>query len=154
MPSHKEERFLPYSPEQMFDLVADIDRYPEFLPWCVGARITSREADVVHADLMVGFKMLREKFTSRVTLSRPDRIEVAYLDGPFRYLKNQWMFVEKDGGCVIDFYIDFEFRSRVLRTIMQPLFHEAVRRMVTAFESRARALYGEPAGGAVRANPA
>ena len=154
MPSHKEERFLPYTPEQMFDLVADIDRYPEFLPWCVGARITSREQNVVHADLMVGFKMLREKFTSRVALTRPDRIEVAYLDGPFRYLKNQWMFVARDGGCVIDFYIDFEFRSRVLRKIMQPLFHEAVRRMVAAFETRARTLYGEPETGAVTPNPA
>jgi len=150
MPSHKEERFLPFKPEQLFDLVADIERYPEFLPWCVGARINRREGNVVYADLMVGFKMLREKFTSKVTLMRADRIEVEYLDGPFRYLKNQWLFLPKDDGCVIDFYIDFEFRSRVLRKIMQPLFHEAVRRMVSAFETRARALYGEPEGASAR----
>lgn len=150
MPKHKEERFLPYSPEQIFDLVADVSRYPEFLPWCVGARIVRREGDVLYADLMVGFKMIREKFTSKVTLARPDRIEVEYLNGPFRYLKNQWLFVEKDGGCLIDFYIEFEFHSRILRKVMQPLFHEAVRRMVGAFETRARALYGEPSGASVK----
>lgn len=150
MPDHKEERFLPYSPEQIFDLVADIGRYPEFLPWCVGARIDRREGDVLYADLMVGFKMIREKFTSKVTLARPNRIEVEYLDGPFRYLKNQWLFEEKEGGCLIDFYIDFEFRSRILRKVMQPLFHEAVRRMVTSFESRARALYGAPSGASIK----
>lgn len=150
MPKHKEERFLPYSAEQIFDLVADVGRYPEFLPWCVGARIVRREGDVLYADLIVGFKMIREKFTSKVTLARPGRIEVEYLDGPFRYLKNQWLFVEKDGGCLIDFYIEFEFRSRILRKVMQPLFHEAVRRMVASFESRARALYGEPSGATVK----
>jgi coenzyme Q-binding protein COQ10 len=148
MPSHKEERYLPYSPAQMFDLVADIGRYPEFLPWCVGARIHKREGNVLYADLMVGFKLIRERFTSKVTLAQPDRIEVEYLDGPFRYLKNQWLFREAEGGCRIDFYIEFEFRSRVLRKVMQPLFQEAVRRMVASFESRARALYGEPCGAA------
>jgi len=132
----------------MFDLVADIESYPEFLPWCVGARINRREGAVVYADVMVGFKVVREKFTSRVTLSRPDRIEVEYLDGPFRYLKNRWVFRETEDGCVIDFFIDFEFRSAVLRRLMQPLFHEAVRRMVAAFEARARAIYGPPAGAA------
>jgi coenzyme Q-binding protein COQ10 len=153
MPSHKDERFLPFKPEQLFDLVADIERYPEFLPWCVAARINRREDNVVYADLMVGFKMLREKFTSKVTLVRADRIEVEYLDGPFRYLKNQWLFLPRDDGCVIDFYIDFEFRSRVLRKIMQPVFHEAVRRMVAAFEARARVLYAPSVDGAA-ARPA
>lgn len=144
MPKHKEERFLPYTPEQIFDLVIDIDRYPEFLPWCVGARINRRDGDVLHAEVMVGFKMLRERFSSKVTLTRPGRIDVEYIDGPFRYLRNQWVFEERDGGCLVDFFIDFEFRSRLLRRLMQPLFYEAVRRMVTSFEGRARMLYGEP----------
>lgn len=152
MPSHREERFLPYSSTQMFNLVADVGRYPEFLPWCVGAQIHKREGDTLYADLIVGFKMIRERFTSKVTLARPDRIEVEYLDGPFRYLKNQWLFRDAEGGCRIDFYIDFEFRSRILRKLMQPLFQEAVRRMVASFEARARALYGEPPSEA-RAHP-
>ena len=144
MPSHSEERFLPYPPQKLFDLVADIESYPEFVPWCVGARIFKREGDTVFADLMVGFKMIREKFTSKVTLRRPGEIDVEYLDGPFRYLKNTWIFNEAEGGCRIDFYIEFEFRSRILKKIMQPLFHEAVARMVATFEKRAAVLYGEP----------
>jgi len=144
MPSHAERRFLPYPPEKMFDLVADIERYPEFLPWCVGARILGRDGPVIRADLMVGFKMIRETFTSRVTLSAPERIDVEYEKGPFRHLTNRWAFHAADGGCEIEFYIDFEFRSRLLRTVMEPLFHEAVRRMVSAFEARAAAIYGVP----------
>lgn len=142
MPTHAEKRFLPYSQEQIFSLVADIEKYPEFLPWCVGIRITSRDENIIRADLMVGFKMVREKFTSQVTLSEPDRIDVVYLDGPFRYLNNRWIFTAKDGGCEIDFFIDFEFRSLILSKLMGPLFNEAVRRMVGSFETRAEALYG------------
>lgn len=144
MPKHKEERFLPYTPEQIFDLVIDINRYPDFLPWCVGARVNRRDGDVLHADVMVGFKMLREQFTSKVTVTRPDRIDVEYVDGPFQYLRNQWLFEAREDGCVVDFYIDFEFRSRLLRKLMEPLFYEAVRRMVASFEGRARRLYGRP----------
>lgn len=146
MPTHAEERFLPYPPEKMFELVADVERYPEFLPWCVGCRIIGREGNVIRADLMVGFKMVREKFTSQVTLTRPGRIDVEYQRGPFRYLNNHWKFIPKDGGCVIDFFIDFEFRSRMLQGLIGPLFNEAVRRMVSAFETRAKKLYGEPSG--------
>lgn len=146
MPRHSEEIFLPYSARQMFDLVADVARYPEFLPWCVGARITRREGQVIVADMMIGLRMIRERFTSRVTLTGHERIDVEYKDGPFKYLKNKWIFVSRDDGCVIDFEIDFEIRSRILRTILEPLFSEAVRRMVSAFESRARALYGAPRG--------
>jgi coenzyme Q-binding protein COQ10 len=143
MPTHAEKRVLPYSPEQLFDLVADVERYPEFLPWCVGARIRSREGDAIHADLVIGFKLFRERFTSKVTLNRPDRIDVAYAEGPFRYLNNHWLFAPTpDGGCEIDFYVDFEFRSRLLQRMIGALFNEAVRRMVTAFEARAKALYG------------
>jgi coenzyme Q-binding protein COQ10 len=144
MPQHLENRFLPYTPEQLFDLVADIERYPEFLPWCVGARVFRRQGNVLDADLVIGFKMLRETFTSRVSLDRPATIEVDYQKGPFKHLKNLWEFKADGNGCQIDFYIDFEFRSRVLRRIMGPLFGEAVRRMVAAFESRAAVIYGPP----------
>lgn len=142
MPRHTESRVLPYTPEQMFDLVADIERYPEFLPWCVGLRVRERQDNVVLADLMVGFKMLREKFTSRVSLNRPSRIDVVYIEGPFRHLENHWLFKPHEAGTAVDFFIDFEFRSRMLRIVMEPLFHEAVRRMVSAFETRAAQLYG------------
>ena len=144
MPRHVESRFLPYSPEQMFDLVADIERYPEFLPWCVGMRVRERRDNVILADLMVGFKMIREKFTSQVTLQPPSRIDVIYIEGPFKHLENHWLFKPHDGGSMVEFFIDFEFRSRMLRLVMEPLFHEAVRRMVGAFESRAAKLYGQP----------
>ncbi len=142
MPQHAERRFLPYTPEQLFDLVADIERYPEFLPWCVGARIVRREEDRVLADVIVGFKALRETFTSKVTFDRPSAIDVEYQKGPFRHLENRWEFEPAEGGCTIGFFIDFEFRSRLLKNIMGPLFGEAVRRMVGAFEQRAKSLYG------------
>jgi coenzyme Q-binding protein COQ10 len=145
MPTHAEKRVLPYRPEQMFELVADIERYPEFLPWCVACRIKRREGDVIWGDLMVGFKVFRETFTSRVTLDRPRRIDVAYVNGPFRYLNNHWEFLPgPDGeGTLIDFYIDFEFRSRMLQAVAGAVFNEAVGRMVGAFEKRAHAVYGE-----------
>ncbi|HEY0525468.1 MAG TPA: type II toxin-antitoxin system RatA family toxin [Stellaceae bacterium] len=144
MLSHEEKRVLPYTPEQLFDLVADVERYPEFLPWCLGARIRERRDDIVLADMLIGFKMIREKFTSRVVLQRPGRIDVAYTDGPFKYLKNHWIFEPMPGSaCRIDFYVEFEFRSALLTKVMGVLFGEAVRRMVTAFEARARALYGD-----------
>ena len=155
MPTHAERRQLPYTAEQLFDLVADVERYPEFLPWCLGARIRERQADVIVADLLIGFKMVRERFTSRVVLDRPNRIDVSYTDGPFRYLNNHWTFEpQPDGGCVIDFYVDFEFRSRMLQKIIGVLFNEAVKRMVGAFEGRARQLYGVPSGADAAMKPA
>ncbi|HEY7991914.1 MAG TPA: type II toxin-antitoxin system RatA family toxin [Stellaceae bacterium] len=149
MPKHAERRHLPYRADQLFDLVADVERYPEFLPWCTGARIRERKDNVIVADLLIGFRMVRERFTSRVTLSRPGRIDVAYSEGPFRYLENHWKFEpQSDGSCVIDFYVDFEFRSRMLQALIGALFGEAVRRMVGAFEGRAKQLYGavDPGG--------
>jgi len=147
MPTYAERKILPYRPEQMFDLVADIERYPEFLPWCVGCRVTRREGDVVWGDLIVGFKVFRESFTSRVTLNRPGRIDVSYIDGPFRYLDNHWLFrPESDGrATTIDFYIDFEFHSRALQLVAKAAFNEAVRRMVSAFERRAAEIYAPSA---------
>ena len=150
MITHAEQRLLGYRPEQMFDLVADIERYPEFLPWCIGARIRERNDTLVVADLIIGFKMIRERFTSRVSLDR-DRltIEVTYADGPFKQMTNRWRFEPtEDGRCRIDFYVAFEFRSAMLQKLIGVLFHEAVRRMVGAFETRARKLYGPPHEGA------
>ena len=115
MPTHAEMRVLPYTPQQLYALVADVERYPEFLPWCVGARIRERRPDLIVADLIIGFRMFRERFTSRVSLDPPRRI---------------------------DFFVDFEFKSRLLQRVIEMLFHEAVRRMVAAFEHRAQQLYG------------
>jgi coenzyme Q-binding protein COQ10 len=144
MPTHAEKRKLPYTPEQLFDLVAAVDRYPEFLPWCIASRITKREQNVFYADLVIGFKMVREKFTSRVTALRPDHIHVEYLSGPMRYLSNHWRFLpEADGGCTIDFFVEFEFKNPMIQRLMEVFFNEAVKRMVAAFEARAVALYGK-----------
>ncbi|HZB93393.1 MAG TPA: type II toxin-antitoxin system RatA family toxin [Stellaceae bacterium] len=145
MPTHAEQRRLPYTAEQLFDLVADIERYPEFLPWCLGARVRERTANTITADLLIGFRLVRERFTSRVVLDRPGRIDVSYTEGPFRYLNNHWQFTPEPGGCcLISFYVDFEFRSRMLQKLIEVLFNEAVKRMVGAFEARARQLYGTP----------
>ncbi len=155
MPAHAERRVLPYTAEQMFKLVSEIDRYPEFLPWCIAARHRKREGNVVWSDLIIGFRMFRERFTSRVTLDRPHRIDVEYVDGPLRYLRNHWEFIDlPDGGCEIDFYVEFEFKSKILQKLIGALFHEAVTRMVRAFEARARDLYGEPDGQGAAPKPA
>ncbi|VBB68635.1 Putative oligoketide cyclase/lipid transport protein, similarity with yeast ubiquinone-binding protein YOL008W [invertebrate metagenome] len=143
MPTHAEKRPMPYTPEQMFDMVADIEKYPEFLPWCTAARIRRREKNIIIADLMIGFKMVREKFTSRVELNRPHGINVAYAEGPFRHMDNHWVFQRMDdGGVLIDFYVDFEFHSKMLQKIVGTLFNEAVKLMVSAFQKRAAMLYG------------
>ncbi len=145
MATHAERRALPYTQEQMYALVADVERYPEFLPWCRAARITRRDGDVLYADLVIGFKVFRERFTSKVTLNPPDSVHVEYINGPMRHLNNHWRFEPHDKGCIIDFYVDFEFRSALLQAAIGLLFNEAVRRMVAAFEARARVLYGSPA---------
>ena len=145
MPTYAERRRLPYSAKQLYDLVADVENYPKFLPWCVAARNRRYEGNVLISDLVIGFKMLRERFTSRVTLG-DGRIDVAYVEGPFKYLTNHWIFEQQeDGGTIIDFYVDFEFRSKMLQAIMGALFNEAVKVMVGAFERRARQIYGEKA---------
>lgn len=147
MHRHAETRILPYTPKQLFDLVADIGRYPEFLPWCLAARITGREGDVVWADLVVGKGPFRESFTSKVTLTDgegagPPKIDVEYVKGPMRRMVNHWAFRPADGGTELAFTVEFEFRSGLLDRVMGALFDDIVRRMVGAFERRARALYG------------
>lgn len=144
MPKFADRKVVHYRPEQLFDLVADVGRYPEFLPWCVGAEVRSRSEHELLADLTIGFGPFRESFTSRVGLERPGRILVRYENGPFRYLRNQWLFQSHPHGCLVDFKVDFEFRSRILQAAIGVVFNEAVRRMVTAFLKRARDIYGPP----------
>ena len=142
MPTHSERRFLPYAPDRLYELVAAVEDYPAFLPWCAALRVMDRSDGALRAKMIVRFGALRESFTSEVSLTPKSRIDVRYLDGPFRRLENRWLFSPADGGCDIDFFIDFEFRSPLLRKLVEPLFHKAVRRMVRAFETRARERYG------------
>ena len=150
MTTHAEKRVLPYTADEMYALIADVARYPEFLPWCAAARLRSRKplpdgsGEVMEADLVISFKVYREKFGSRVSLHPEGRtIDVEYLDGPFRYLQNHWAFVPLgDRRCEIDFFVDFEFRSALLQRLIGLVFHEAMLRIVRAFEKRAAQLYG------------
>ena len=143
MPKHTETRHLPYSPEQMFDLVANVSRYGEFLPWVAAVRVRSDTDSEMIADLVVGFKALREKFTSRVEKQRPGRIHVDYIEGPLKYLTNDWTFrPDGAGGSLVDFSVDFAFRSRIFEAIAGQMFDRALRRMIGAFEERAARLYG------------
>ena len=143
MPGIRETRSVPYSAEQMFDLVADVARYPEFLPWVVATRVKSDSDTEMVADMLVGFKALREKFTSRVIKDRPNRIEVIYVDGPMKDLDNIWRFIPRaDGGCDLDFCVDFTFKNMMFEMLAGQYFDRAFRKLVTAFEERAAALYG------------
>ena len=144
MLQHIEQKRLPYTPEQMFDLVADVESYSQFAPWCIASRINRHESDTVfYADLVVGYKMFRERFTSKVILDRPDRIHIEYLKGPLKNLKNNWEFrAAPDGGCIIDFSVEFEFGNVALQALANMFFNEVVKRMVGAFEQRAIELYG------------
>jgi coenzyme Q-binding protein COQ10 len=153
MPTHAEKRILRHRPEEVFQIVADVHRYPEFLPWCVGARVLTREEAKLVADLTIGFKMFRETFRSDVALQRPSLVQVRYLDGPFRYLNNTWKLREIPQGTEVDFFVDFEFRSRLLQTVIGSVFNEATRLMVRAFERRAMQLYGRNSAAAPREAP-
>lgn len=140
---------MPYTPEQMFALVADVERYPEFLPWCVATRIRSRGENTFTADLIAAFAAFREQYTSRVRLDPEGKtIVIEYLDGPFEHLTNRWHFAELDKGCEVDFDIDFRFRSKTLETLISGVFTRAIRKMTTSFEQRAHKLYGAPAASA------
>ncbi len=148
MPRHSEKRTLPFAPEQLFDLVADVKSYPEFLPWVAAVRIRSDSAHEMVADLVVGFRALKETFTSRVRKDRPPEIEIDYLEGPLKYLHNSWRFEpDGDGGTIVDFCVDFAFRSRLFEALAGQMFDRALRRMIGAFEERARALYGDGESG-------
>jgi coenzyme Q-binding protein COQ10 len=146
MPTHAERKVVPYSPEQLFDIVADVGKYPRFLPWCVASRVRNQTKDGLIGDLTIGFGPFRESFTSKVGLDRPRRVTVSYENGPFRYLNNQWEFTPHGTGTEVDFFVDFEFRSRILQAAIGVVFNEAVRRMVNAFLKRAQDVYGPPPG--------
>ncbi|MFV2052754.1 type II toxin-antitoxin system RatA family toxin [Aliiroseovarius sp. YM-037] len=147
MPKHHDSRDLPYTAQQMYDLVADVASYPEFLPWCAAARIRSTERkgerEIMLADLVISFKVFRERFGSRVTLDPAAmRIDTEYLDGPFKYLKSYWTFTDlPDDHCRVEFFVDFEFRNMILQKLIGVVFNEAMHRIVRAFENRANELY-------------
>jgi len=150
MPSHSETRTLPYTADQMYDLVADVAKYPQFIPWISASRVRSvtpeGDHDVMHADLVVGFKMFRERFLSKVTLWQDDRrIDTEYVDGPFKHLISTWRFRDTDAGCEVAFEVDFEFKNRLLQGAAGLFFYEAMQRIVRAFEARAEALHGDGA---------
>lgn len=143
MPAHHEKRILPYTAVQLYALVMDIEKYPEFLPWCVGARINEQSANNLSADVIVGYKMFREVFSSRVHFKKNKEIEVEYLKGPMRHLHNKWSFKElKNGSCEVDFYVDFSLQSRLFEALVDQFFQVVLVRMIDAFEKRAQALYG------------
>ncbi|AMY69763.1 type II toxin-antitoxin system RatA family toxin [Frigidibacter mobilis] len=151
MPTHSETRPLPWTAQQMYDLVADVGRYPEFLPWNSAARIRSRRAgeggsEVLEADLVISFKVFRERFGSRVLLwPEARKIDTEYLDGPFKYMRSTWAFRDRpEGGSEVAFFVDFEFRNPILQRIIGAVFGEAMARIVRAFEKRAADLYGTP----------
>ena len=143
MPRHAEKRCVPYTGEQMFALVADVERYPEFLPWCVGVRIRSREETTFTADLIAAFGVVRERFTSRVMLDHAAMIiTIEYIEGPFEHLTNHWRFNAMENGCEVDFDIDFRFKSRALAVLISGVFTRAVEKMTRSFVARADELYG------------
>lgn len=151
MPHHHERRSLPHNAAQMYDLVADVSRYPEFLPWVGAIRIRKDEEREMLADMIVGFKSLRETFSSRVVKTPKSSIIVDYLDGPMKHLHNAWTFEDVDGGgSIVDFTVDFSFRNRVFEALAGQFFDSALRKMTTAFVDRADALYG--AGGSNNSN--
>ena len=150
MPRHAETRELPYTAAQMYDLVADVESYPKFLPWTAAARVREREDrgdhEVMLADLVISFKVFRENFGSKVVLWPGEhRIETEYLDGPFRHLESEWRFEDlPSGGCRVSFWVDFAFRNLLLGRVIGVVFNEAMQRVVVAFERRAKALYTAP----------
>lgn len=148
MPYHKETRHLPYSPEQMFDLVADVARYGDFLPWVSAIRVRSNSETEMVADMVVGFKGLRETFTSRVNKQRPLSVRVDYVDGPLKHLSNDWHFQpDGKGGVLIEFEVDFAFKNKLFEMLAGQMFDKALRKMIGAFETRAAELYGPSESG-------
>jgi coenzyme Q-binding protein COQ10 len=144
MTQHTEVKTLPYTAEQLYNLVSEVDKYPEFLPWCKSSRITKREGEVFYADLIIGFKMVSEKFTSKVICKNNNHIFIDYLSGPMKYLKNSWDFKDNgDGSCTIEFFVDFKFKNFVFQKLAGVFFDDIFKRMVTAFEMRAEELYGK-----------
>jgi coenzyme Q-binding protein COQ10 len=153
MPSFSTKRRVRHGAAQMFDLVADVEQYPQFVPLCQALRVKDRTpkgegVEVLVADMTVAYKLIRETFTSRVTLDRPNlAILVEYLNGPFSHLENRWTFAsQEEGSCEVGFFLDYEFKSRMLAMLMGAMFDTAFRRFADAFEKRADRLYRRKAG--------
>ncbi len=143
MPRHEEQRVLPYNPEDIFDIVADVGAYPEFLPWCITTRVYKKQGNSFYTDVVIGFKVFRESWTSQVETNRPNRISVDYIRGPMKHLHNEWTFTPHAEGTLVDFILDFEFKNPVLQKLIGHLFEEAVHHMVMAFHKRAKELSGK-----------
>jgi coenzyme Q-binding protein COQ10 len=151
LPAHKERRLVAHPPQKLYELVSDIESYPQFLPWVTGVRVRSRgnagENQVIIADVLISYKMFRETFRSSVTLNPEHRtIDVEYVNGPFKHLDNHWRFEPTAGGTEVDFAVDFEFRSRMMEKMITGMFDKAVHKIVTAFFDRADELYADPEG--------
>jgi coenzyme Q-binding protein COQ10 len=147
MPRHNETRALPYSAEQMYNLVVDVARYAEFLPWVAGVRVRSDSEAEMIADLIVGFKAIKETFTSRVEKVRYSQVTVDYIDGPLKFLHNEWTFCDSEnGGCIVTFKVDFEFKSKIFEALAGQVFDRALVKMTDAFVTRAGVLYGRDPG--------
>ncbi len=142
MPTHAEKKILPYTPQQLFDIIADVGHYPAFLPWVESANVYDRQDHQFTADVDIGYRFLTYPYKCRVHLAQPNRIDIEYLTGPFTYLNNHWILTPiNDKLTEIDFYIDFEFSNPLLQSVLTPVFAEAVSRMIRAFEARASVLY-------------
>ena len=144
MPSHTEQQLLPYDAMQLYDLVMDVARYPEFLPWCRASRIVEQGSNKNEflAELIIEFKHLTESYTSKVVGVPGTSVDVVMVKGPFEYLTNKWKFTTVASGTMVDFALDFKFRSRILEMMIGPIFKNATAEMITAFKVRANALYG------------
>jgi len=146
MPQHTEKRILTYSPQQMYGLVADIESYPAFIPWCEGALIR-REfirdgKKILDAELKISFKVYHETFKSEVTLMpEMQEISIRYLEGPLKHLKSYWIFHKVDQGCEVEYHVDFEFRSKIVQKLVGIVFFEAMQRIVNSFEKRAKEVF-------------
>lgn len=146
MPRHEQTKEFAYRPEQLYKLVTDVARYPEFLPWCLAAEVQVIDDHEILAELTIGYSLFREKYTSRVRMSPPQKIDVQYTQGPFKHLYNHWRFEPTPNGCMVHFFVEFEFKSFILDQLMGRFFMLAVEKMVSAFEKRAHDLYGPPQG--------
>lgn len=140
MPRHEEQRVLPYSRDFIFDIIADVAKYPEFLPWCEATRIYQQKPDGFMADVVIGFKMFRESWTSEIKLDRPERVTATYIKGPMKHLTNLWVLTPHAEGTLVDFVIDFEFKNQLLQKVLSPFFEETTHKMMMAFDKRAAAL--------------
>ena len=140
---HFENKFIKHDPEKLFNLVCDVQKYPEFLPWCLGSRVKKLNENNFDADLIVGFKIYREVFKSKVILDREKlKINVQYIDGPLKHLNNHWHFKKSKNGCEVFFLVDLKFNTKILNKVLDTFFREATQKMVMAFENRAKTLYG------------